>query len=246
MVPTKVALVTGGGRGIGRSTALRLARDGFDVVISHFQEQTGEPVADAIRALGRKALSVRGDVSKSADVKTLFETGLKEFGRLDVLVTSAGIGEKNDFEDLSEELWDRVVDINAKGTFLCILEGAKPMIAQGFGRIITVGSHYAIEGAGEHVAYSASKFAVRGMTQGFAKQLAPHGITVNCVIPGYIWTDMWGADPEGYERESKKYVLLDKPGDPDYVASVISFLASDDAEYVTAATIQAGGGAPVF
>ncbi len=245
-MPTKVALITGGGRGIGRAVVLRLAEDGFDVVINHLRGRTGEAVAQDVRHLGRKAMVIRGDVSNSVDVKALFAKALDEFGQLDVLVTAAGVGEKNTFAELNEEIWDTTLNINAKGTYLCILEAVKVMIGQRSGRIITVGSHYSIEGAKDHVAYSASKFAVRGMTQAFAKQAAEYGITVNCVIPGYILTDMWRDEPEVFARETQKYVLLDKPGLPEYVASVVSFLASDDAEYVTAATIQAGGGAPIF
>jgi 3-oxoacyl-[acyl-carrier protein] reductase len=243
----KVALVTGGGRGIGRAAALRLARDGFAVVVNSVQEQTGTAVAEEIKQLGGDAIAFPADVSSAAEVKAMFERTLAEFGRLDVLVTSAGVGERHRFTELNEEIWERTLAVNAKGTFLCILEAAKPMVEQKSGRIITVGSHYSLEGSEQNICYSASKFAIRGMTQSFAKQLGPYNITVNCVIPGYIWTDIWTSEPEAFQQEYKKYVLLtEKEGLPEYVASVISFLASPDAEYVTAATLQAGGGAPVF
>ena len=255
---SKVALVTGGARGIGRAIVLRLAHDGFDMAINVRQEETGKPVAQEVRAMGRKALTIAGDVSKSVEVKAMFAKALREFGRLDVLVTNAGVIQINTLEELDEDIWDRTLAVNAKGTYLCILEATKPMIQQKSGRIITMGSGYAIEGAKDSVAYSASKFAVRGMTQAFAKALGPHGVTVNCIVPGYILTDMWaeadaalgrmyGYKPgEALEEEIKAHVPLQKPGLPEDVASAVSFLASEDARYITGATIQVGGGSPIF
>jgi meso-butanediol dehydrogenase / (S,S)-butanediol dehydrogenase / diacetyl reductase len=257
-MPNKVALVTGGGRGIGRAIVLRLAQDGFDMVINSRQEHTGKAVAEEVRKIGRKALALPGDVGKAADVKAVFAKALKEYGRLDALVTNAGVSQINPWEELNEEIWDRVVDINAKGTYLSILEAIQPMVQQKWGRIITIGSAYSIQGEKKFVAYSASKFAVRGMTQAFAKELGPYGITVNCVLPGHIWTDMYeatdkklalesGLKPgEIFKRVTEQFVLLPKSGVPDDVAAVVSFMASEDAHYITAATIPAGGGCPIF
>jgi len=254
----KVALVTGGGRGIGRAIVLRLARDGFDMAVNSQHEATAKAVAEEVKKMGRKAIAVPADVSKSAEVKPMFAKVMQEFGRLDVLVTVAGISQVNRLEELNEEIWDRVLDINAKGTYLCILEAMKPMMKQKWGRIITIGSAYSIEGAKDCVAYSASKSAVRGMTQAFAKELGPYQITVNCVLPGYIWTDMWhdadaklgkmyGFKPhEAFDKNIRDHVLTQKPGEPEDVAPAVSFLASEDSYYITAATIPAGGGSPIF
>ena len=254
----KVALVTGGGRGIGRAIVLRLARDGFDMAINSRQVETGNAVAEEVKKGGRKAIALPADISRSAEVKAMFAKVLKEFGRLDVLVTNAGVSQVNKLEELNEEIWDRTLDINAKGTYLCILEAMKPMMKQKWGRIITIGSGYSVEGAKDCVAYSASKFAVRGMTQAFAKELGPYQITVNCILPGYIWTDMWhdgdaklgemyGFKPhEAFDKNIKERVLTQKPGEPEDVAPAVSFLASEDSYYITAATIPVGGGTPIF
>ncbi len=254
----KVALVTGAGRGIGRAIALRLAKDGFDVVANSRREEHVASVVREIEKMGKRALGIPADVSNSEEVKNMFEKTMKEFSRLDVLVTSAGITQVVTLEELNEELWDVVLGINAKGTYLCLLEASKIMIKQKSGKIITIGSDFSIEGARYHVCYSASKFAVRGMTQAFAKELAPYGINVNCVTPGIIWTDMWKeADEklsqvfgmkrgEAFEKFTKDLVLLPKPGKPEYIAPVVSFLASEDADYITAATIPVGGGSMIF
>jgi meso-butanediol dehydrogenase/(S,S)-butanediol dehydrogenase/diacetyl reductase len=254
----KVALVTGGGRGIGRSIVLRLAKDGFDMAVNSRQEKTVNAVVEEVKKLGRKAVGLAADVSKSNQVKSMFEKVLKEFGRLDVLVTNAGVTQVNTLEELNEELWDRTMDINAKGTYLCLLEASRQMVKQKSGKIITIGSGFSVEGDGHHICYSASKFAVRGMTQAFAKALGPYGITVNCVCPGVIWTDMWiEADEklsrvfgmkrgEAFQKFTKDHVLLPKAGDPEDIAPVVAFLASDGAGYITAATIPVGGGIPIL
>jgi meso-butanediol dehydrogenase / (S,S)-butanediol dehydrogenase / diacetyl reductase len=254
----KVALVTGGGRGIGRAIVLRLARDGFNMAINDRQEETGKAVAEEVKKIGQKAIAFPADVSRSTEVKAMFIKVLQEFGRLDVLVTNAGVSQLNTLEELNEEIWDRTLDINAKGAYLCILEAMKPMMEQRWGRIITIGSVFAVEGAKDFVVYSASKFAVRGMTQAFAKELGPYQITVNCVLPGYIWTDMWcnedakfakmyGSKPrEAFDKSTQNHVLVQKPGEPEDVAPAVSFLASEDAYYITAATIPVGGGTPIF
>jgi meso-butanediol dehydrogenase/(S,S)-butanediol dehydrogenase/diacetyl reductase len=255
---SKVALVTGAGRGIGRAIGLRLAKDGFDVVVNSRRQEHVESVVKEIEKMGRRALAIPANVAEPAAVKAIFEKAMKEFGRLDVLVTSAGITQVNTLDELNGELWDEVLAINAKGTYLCLLEASKIMIRQKSGKIIAIGSDFSIQGARYHVCYSASKFAVRGMTQAFAKELAPYGINVNCVTPGIIWTDMWkeadeklskvfGIKPgKAFEKFTKDLVLLPKPGKPEYIAPVVAFLASEDADYITAATIPVGGGSMIF
>ncbi|UCF92625.1 MAG: SDR family NAD(P)-dependent oxidoreductase [Desulfobacterales bacterium] len=253
----KVAMVTGGGRGIGRAIVLRLAGDGFDMVVNSRQEQTVRAVVEEVTKLGRKALGIPADVSKSDLVRMMFDKALKEFGRLDVLVTNAGVTQVNTLDELTEEIWDRTMDVNAKGTFLCILEAAKQMIKQKSGRIIAIGSAFSVEAGIYHACYSASKFAVRGMTQAFAKELGPHGITVNCIAPGIIWTDMWKeADEklsnifgmrrgEAFEKFTQENVMLPESGKPEHIAPVVSFLASEGGGYITASTVSVGGGIPI-
>ena len=254
----KVALITGGGRGIGRAIVLRLAEDGFDVVVNSLHEHTVNNVVEEVKNMGKTALGIPADVAKSDEVTEMFDKAIGEFGRLDVLVTNAGITQVNTLDELNEELWDKTLAINAKGTYLCLVEASRQMIKQKSGKIITIGSDFSIQGARYHVCYSASKFAVRGMTQAFAKELAPYGINVNCVTPGIIWTDMWQeADEklssvfgmkrgEAFDKFTKDLVLLPKPGRPEYIAPVVSFLASEDSDYVTAATIPVGGGSMIF
>jgi meso-butanediol dehydrogenase/(S,S)-butanediol dehydrogenase/diacetyl reductase len=253
----KVALVTGGGRGIGRAIVLQLARDGFEMAVNSRQEGTVNRVVEEVEKMGRKALGLPADVSRSEQVKAMFNKAIDEFGRLDVLVTNAGVTQVNTFEELNEELWDRTMDINAKGTYLCILEAARQMIRQKSGRIIAIGSAFSVEAGKYHQCYSASKFAVRGMIQAFAKELGLYGITVNCVCPGVIWTDMWDeADEklsrlfgmrrgEAFEKFTKDYVFLGIPGKPEHIAPVVSFLASEGASYITGATVPVGGGIPI-
>jgi meso-butanediol dehydrogenase/(S,S)-butanediol dehydrogenase/diacetyl reductase len=257
-MPNKVALVTGGGRGIGRAIVLQLARDGFDMAVNSRQQSTVEAVVDEVKNMGKKGLGLPADVSKSDQVKEIFAQVDKEFGRLDVLVTNAGVTQVNTIDELTEELWDRTLDINAKGTFLCILEASRRMIKQKSGRIIAIGSAFSVEAGKYHVCYSASKFAVRGMTQAFAYELGPHGITVNCIAPGVIWTDMWkeadaklstvfGMQPgEAFDKFTKENVMLPESGKPEHIAPVVSFLASEGGGYVTAATVAVGGGIPIF
>jgi len=231
-VKDKVALVTGGGRGIGRAIVLRLAKDGFALCVNSLHKETVESVVEEVRQMGRPALGIPGDVAKQRDVKRMFEDAVGEFGRLDVLVTNAGVTQVNTLDELNEEIWEKTLAINAKGTYLCMLEASRLMIKQKSGKIITIGSDFSIEGARYHVCYSASKFAVRGLTQAFAKELAP---SVFGMKRG-----------EAFEKFTKDLVLLPKPGRPEYIAPVVSFLASEDADYITAATIPVGGGSMIF
>ena len=255
---SKVALVTGGARGIGKAISLRLAKDGFMVGINAYHENTVNAAVAEVEKMGKTALALPGDVSDAQTVKDMFDRLLREFGKLDVLVTNAGVSEVNTLDELNEEIWEHTLAVNGKGTYLCILEASKHMIDQKSGKIITIGSDYAIQGSRYNICYSASKFAVRGMTQSFAKALAEYNITVNCVNPGIIWTEMWeSADEklskvfgmkrgEAFKKFSDDVVLLPKIGKPEYVAPVVSFLASEDADYITAATIPVGGGSMIF
>lgn len=258
LLQEKVALVTGGGRGIGRAIALRMAEEGANVVVNAYHEGTAKKVAEEIKRMDGTSLWIAADVADQEAVTKMFSGAMEEFGRIDILVTSAGITQVSPLKELSEEKWDQVMSVNGKGTFLCVLAAAKQMVKQKSGKIIMIGSDFAIEGAKYHACYSASKFAVRGLMQAFAKELAPFGINVNCVCPGIIWTDMWEEadkklarifdlkEGEAFKKFTDELVLLPKPGKPEYIAPVVAFLASAGADYITAQTILVGGGSMIL
>ena len=258
LLRNKVAVVTGAGRGIGRAVALRLAQEGANVVVNDCHEDNAKKVAEEIKQINGISLWIAADVTNQAAVANMFSEVIEKFSRIDVLVTCAGVTQVNTLEELSEKQWDRTVSINAKGTYLCVLAAARQMIKQKSGKIIMIGSDFAIEGAKYHVCYSASKFAVRGMMQAFAKELAPYEINVNCVCPGIIWTEMWEEadkklarifdlkEGEAFKKFTEELVLLPKPGKPAYIAPVVAFLASEDADYITGQTILVGGGSMIL
>lgn len=243
----KVAMVTGARRGMGRSHALALAGQGAKVVITDIDLVQCEQVADEVRAAGGEAASFKLDVADQADVNNVFDQIIAKYGRLDILVNNAGIFEPHPFLQMTEEEWDRTIDINLKGEFLCAQRAAKEMAKNKWGRIINIASiasggvGVGIEG-GAH--YTASKGGIIGMSETLAVELAAHGITVNVIGPGAIDTPMAGAEnmPKPALDAMLAGVPMKRMGRPEEVSAAVVFLASDEASYVTGATLYVDGG----
>jgi NAD(P)-dependent dehydrogenase (short-subunit alcohol dehydrogenase family) len=235
-----VAIVTGAGSGMGRATAIRLAGDGYGVVVAEIDAARAAGVAAQI---GEAAIPFAVDISEAAGVEALLAATLEHFGRLDAMVANAGIPEGAPFLDLDESTWNRVLDVNLKGVFLCGQAAARAMVAAGRpGAIVNVASTYAEVTERGASAYSASKGGVRMLTKSMALELGPHGIRVNAVGPGWIRTGMNPLDDPAQLAELEPTIPLGRVGLPEDVADVIAFLASDDARYISGQTLFVDGG----
>jgi len=237
----KTAIVTGSRRGIGKGIVIALAKEGCNIVISDIDQKDCEEVAEEITKLGAKAIGIKCDVSKKADVEELFKKTVKEFGKLDILVNNAGIFPFIPFKNMKESDWDKVLDVNLKSVFLCSQEAAK-IIPQG-GRIITISSIASVVGFEGLVHYCASKGGINAMTRALALELALKKITVNAIAPGAI--DTPGANVSLNEEVKKQTIAmipLARMGQPEDIANAVVFLASDKADYITGQTLIVDGG----
>ena len=242
----KVALVTGARRGMGKSHALVLARQGAKVAVTDISQEECQLVVDEIKTAGGEAAAFKMDVSSKADVDAVFDAVIKQFGRLDILVNNAGIFAPKPALEITEEDWDKTININLKGEFLCAQRAAKEMAKNNWGRIINISSiasgqvGVGIEW-GAH--YTASKGGIIGMTETLAIELASLGINVNAIAPGAIDTPMLQSGAE--TEELKKYterIPLKRIGKPEEVSAAVIFLASEEASYITGTTIYVDGG----
>lgn len=241
----KVALITGGSRGIGAATALRFAENGAHLAISYLtREAEALKVVAGARALGRRAIAIQADVSSLADVRALFDRTLDEFGRVDIVVANAGIWTGGEVEALDEQTWQRTIDVNLKGVYLCCQFGAQQMKLQRSGSIVTVSSTAGQRGEAFHSHYAASKGGIISFTKSLASELGPFGINVNCVAPGWVDTDMSAVplrDRRGLDQIVKD-IPLRRVATADDVAGPILFLASDLARHVTGEVVNVNGG----
>lgn len=253
----RVAIVTGGGRGIGRAIALRLAKEGARVVVADLNEANAHQMAQEIEAAGGQALALQVDVTRKADAERMVHETAQRFGRLDVLVNNAGVGVIAPLLETDEAAWDIQMNVNAKGVLLCTQAAARQMIAQGKGgRIINNASGAGKIAPGKDTplgAYAASKHAAVALTKQFGLELAAHGILVNCVCAGIVDTEMWDL----IDRETARLqnvpvgsvkaravagIPVGRIQQPEDVANMVAFLASEDSGYITAQTLNVCGG----
>jgi 3-oxoacyl-[acyl-carrier protein] reductase len=239
----KVALVTGASRGIGREIALELAKEGANVAVNYAgSEARANEVVQEIQSLGREAFAVQCDVANGESVTEMVKKTIERWGSLDILVNNAGITRDNLLMRMKEEEWDDVINTNLKGVFLCTKAVTRQMMKQKSGRIINISSVVGESGNPGQANYVAAKAGVIGLTKTSAKELAPRGITVNAVAPGFITTDMTDKLTDELKEGMLKMIPLAKFGEPKDIACAVTFLASDDSRYITGQTIHVNGG----
>lgn len=239
----KVALVTGASRGIGKEIALRLASQGADLVLNYVgSEELANGVAEEVKALGRKVITLNCDVSDTEKCSEMINKIMEEFGRIDILVNNAGITRDGLLMRMKESDWDAVLNINLKGVFNCTKAAIKPMMKQRSGKIVTITSVVGIMGNAGQSNYSAAKAGCIGFTKSIAKEVASRGINVNAVAPGFIITPMTDALNEKQIEDLSAGIPLKRPGKPEDVAKVVEFLVSDNANYITGQVINVDGG----
>ena len=239
----KTALVTGASRGIGRAIALALAKEGYAVAVNYAGNQAAaESVKNEIENAGGKAILLQGDVSSAEDVEKIFATIKEEFGFLDVLVNNAGITRDSLFIRMKEEQWDEVIDTDLKSNFLTVKAAGTMMMRRKKGAIINIASVSGIVGNIGQLNYSAAKAGVIGLTKTAARELAPRGIRVNAVAPGFTLTDMTETIPEDVKNGMLHAIPLGRFGQAEEIAKAVAFLASDNASYITGQVLKVDGG----
>jgi NAD(P)-dependent dehydrogenase (short-subunit alcohol dehydrogenase family) len=249
----KVAIVTGAGQGIGRAIALRLAQEGADIVIGDVNTRTASGVGAEIEGLGRRAASVRTDVAAAKDRRALVDAALSVFGRIDILVNNAGIIRVTGPLDIGEEEWDAVQAVNVKGTYFTCQAVLPHLLERGQGRIVNIASIAAKAGNSAWIHYNVSKAGIVALTRSLAVAYGKRGITVNCVCPGIVETDMWamvereaagvlGLRPGELTENRLRTIALGRLEKPEDVADAVAFLCSDDARYITGQAINVDGG----
>lgn len=244
----KVCIVTGSGNGIGKAIAELFANEGGKVVCASRRVVNGKPVSDALNAAGFDTIFVQCDVSKSEDVQVLFDKTLEKFGRIDVLVNNAGVNFVKPFLDVDLNDWDRVINTDLRGTFMCVSRAAREMVKTGGGSIVNITSVHTLQGLDGAAPYDAAKCGVVGLTKSVAVELGEKGIRINALSPGLIATQIWddlldsAADRQACENYWNNNIPMRRPGKPEEIAQAALFLASDDAMYFNGANVVCDGG----
>ena len=238
----KVALITGGARGIGRAIGLTFAREGADIAVADVNLEIAQQTVLEIQNLGRKAMALEMDVTNYEKVEEGVNKILDKMGKVDILVNNAGITKDNLLLRMSQADWDAVINVNLKGTFNCIKAVSKPMIKQRSGRIISIASIIGLMGNPGQANYAASKAGISALTKTVAKELASRNVNANAVAPGFIQTEMTAKLPEDVKKKMLEAIPLAKLGTPQDVANICLFLASDEASYITGQVITIDGG----
>ncbi|MFK3428005.1 3-oxoacyl-[acyl-carrier-protein] reductase [Staphylococcus aureus] len=240
---TKSALVTGASRGIGRSIALQLAEEGYNVAVNYAgSKEKAEAVVEEIKAKGVDSFVIQANVADADEVKAMIKEVVSQFGSLDVLVNNAGITRDNLLMRMKEQEWDYVIDTNLKGVFNCIQKATPQMLRQRSGAIINLSSVVGAVGNPGQANYVATKAGVIGLTKSAARELASRGITVNAVAPGFIVSDMTDALSDELKEQMLTQIPLARFGQDTDIANTVAFLASDKAKYITGQTIHVNGG----
>ncbi|SFD81419.1 3-oxoacyl-[acyl-carrier-protein] reductase [Lentibacillus persicus] len=243
MLSGKSALVTGASRGIGRAIALELAKQGANVAVNYAgSEDKAQAVVEEIKQFGVKSFKIQANVADEKETKAMVKEVVSEFDSVDILVNNAGINRDNLIMRMKEDEFDQVIDTNLKGVFQCIKAVSRQMMKQRGGRIINVSSVVGVSGNAGQANYTAAKAGVIGLTKSTAKEFASRNILVNAVAPGFITTDMTDELTHEQKEGMLSMIPLEKLGEPEDVARVVRFLASEDAKYITGQTINIDGG----
>lgn len=238
----KLALVTGGARGIGKEIAMLFAKHGANIAICDVNLEEAEKTAKEIQDLGRESLAFKADVTNSSQIQGMVDKILDKFNKIDILINNAGITKDNLLLRMSEEEWDKVIAVNLKGAFLCTKIVAKVMLKQRFGKIVNLASIIGIMGNAGQANYAASKAGIIGLTKSVAKELASRNVCVNAIAPGFIKTDMTAKLSEEVQKKLLSMIPLARFGEAKDVADLAIFLSSESSSYITGQVIQVDGG----
>ena len=236
-------MITGGSRGIGRAIALQLASQGMRIVVNYvINEEAAAEVVKRVEEAGSQAVALRGNVTKSNEVEQVFTQAADAFGPVEVLVNNAGIIRDSLLMRMSDEDWDSVVDLDLRSVFLCTRAGIRTMVRERWGRVINIGSIVGLRGNAGQANYAAAKAGLVGFTQSVAKEVASRNVTVNCVAPGYVETDIVEDLPKELKQHIMDRVPIGRFGRPEEIAGLVGFIASDAASYITGQAIAVDGG----
>ena len=239
----KIAVITGGSRGIGKAIAMKLARLGANIVVNYTSSANqAEEVVESIKNMGREAIAIKANVANFEEVQNFIAQAEEKFGKIDILINNAGVTKDKLLIKMNEDDWDKVIEVNLKGTYNCTKAVSRKMMKQRSGKIVNVASVVGINGNAGQSNYAASKAGIIGFTKSIAKELGVRGINVNAVAPGFIQTNMTDVLSDEVKDQIMSQIPMKKLGTPEDVANTIAFLCSDEAKYITGQVINIDGG----